>query len=520
MGVKVRSAFEWLADLQRARADATRGERSKVTIADVIERANALHCTDPSGKGSLEPTSPRSVEACLRLGVEPSELHFMPLDIFLARFRERDLADIAYNHHETVRQERLAALLEERKKMGEVIQQSGSRPTTKGGHKEGAEGGEMVEKEAKRLEVLKRRQERELNQLVHYELMRKALQDKAEAKLAAMEARAEEQRRARAKADAEWRQQQRERELKRAEEERQREKEVKALEAARYAQEQKEAHREAMEERARRRQAHQHEQERRAKAEEARAEAERVLSQQAAELERKKAEMVAREAEREQARQAQAEETFKRNGELRQRAEARIAAALEANAEALRQRRAAFGEKQALTEERALQKEEARQAQEAAKRRQDAESERARRAAYSGALRREADRIAAILAKQRTKDMKVEELHVVREHESACRKLKHRLDLGLKRDKVEAMQRRAAYERDQLLVRIQCDTEKAHELLAQRTALQEQRRAANMEASFQRQKLMQVMDMIKAKKKWDALASGNGHISIDSLIRV
>ena len=33
--------------------------------------------------------------------------------------------------------------------------------------------------------------------------------------------------------------------------------------------------------------------------------------------------------------------------------------------------------------------------------------------------------------------MKVEELHVVREHESACRKLKHRLELGLKRDKVQ-----------------------------------------------------------------------------------
>ena len=32
--------------------------------------------------------------------------------------------------------------------------------------------------------------------------------------------------------------------------------------------------------------------------------------------------------------------------------------------------------------------------------------------------------------------MKVEELGVVREHENACRKLKHRLELGLKRDKV------------------------------------------------------------------------------------
>ena len=67
---------------------------------------SALHCADPSGRGSLEPSSPRSVEACLRLGIEPSELHFMPLDIFLARFRERDLAEIAYSHHETVRQVR------------------------------------------------------------------------------------------------------------------------------------------------------------------------------------------------------------------------------------------------------------------------------------------------------------------------------------------------------------------------------------------------------------------------------
>ena len=38
---------------------------------------------------------------------------------------------------------------------------------------------------------------------------------------------------------------------------------------------------------------------------------------------------------------------------------------------------------------------------------------------------------------QKTKDMKVEELNVVREHKNACRKLKHRLELGLKRDKVQ-----------------------------------------------------------------------------------
>ena len=36
------------------------------------------------------------MEACLRLGIEPCELHFMPLAVFIARFREHDLAEIAY----------------------------------------------------------------------------------------------------------------------------------------------------------------------------------------------------------------------------------------------------------------------------------------------------------------------------------------------------------------------------------------------------------------------------------------
>ena len=40
----------------------------------------------------------------------------------------------------------------------------------------GVDSSDIVEKEAKRLEVVKRRQERELAQMVQYELMRKELQ--------------------------------------------------------------------------------------------------------------------------------------------------------------------------------------------------------------------------------------------------------------------------------------------------------------------------------------------------------
>ena len=61
--------------------------------------------------GSLEPTSPRSVEACLRLGVEPSELRHVPMEWFLhVEHGDHELADIAYKHCETIRTVRLAAV--------------------------------------------------------------------------------------------------------------------------------------------------------------------------------------------------------------------------------------------------------------------------------------------------------------------------------------------------------------------------------------------------------------------------
>ena len=61
---------------------------------------------DARGLGSLEPTSPRSVEACLRLGIEPGSLRYRPPDAFQATGQAGDLAELAYNFKEAVRQAR------------------------------------------------------------------------------------------------------------------------------------------------------------------------------------------------------------------------------------------------------------------------------------------------------------------------------------------------------------------------------------------------------------------------------
>ena len=51
------------------------------------------------------------------------------------------------------------------------------------------------------------------------------------------------------------------------------------------------------------------------------------------------------------------------------------------------------------------------------------------------------------------------------------------------------MKRRDLYQRMSLLEKISIGTEKARSLIEQRAQLQEQRRTANMDASFQRQRL-------------------------------
>lgn len=80
---------------------------------------------------------------------------------------------------------------------------------------------------------------------------------------------------------------------------------------------------------------------------------------------------------------------------------------------------------------------------------------------------------------------------------------------------VEAGKRRDMYQRNQLLHKIQDETEKARSLLDARAQLQQQRKMANMGASFQRQKLLQAMEKLQTSKDW----AKNGTVNMDSLLR-
>lgn len=59
------------------------------------------------------------------------------------------------------------------------------------------------------------------------------------------------------------------------------------------------------------------------------------------------------------------------------------------------------------------------------------------------------------------------------------------------------MQRRQLYQRDLLLQRIEEQTRRTFSMKASRADLQEQRRNANMKASFERQQLMQSIERLQ-----------------------
>lgn len=89
-----------------------------------------------------------------------------------------------YEHFETVRKERLQLLVEERKALIDEEEVRKGRVQNGGGLPGMGDSSDMIEKERKHLESMKRRQEKEMQQLIDYELKRKMQQERAQAKLA------------------------------------------------------------------------------------------------------------------------------------------------------------------------------------------------------------------------------------------------------------------------------------------------------------------------------------------------
>lgn len=503
--IQHRPATIWLTELQKAKVEGTMSNKPKITIGDLLERANAyvLDADPNAGEQQLIPTSPRSVDACCRLGIDPIELQYKPLHAFRKPGEDSELCQIRFEHHEELRRERLGALVEERKRLieeggGGSVRPAGRVGLPATGDKRRVKSA-MLEKEHARLEALKRRQEKDLQQMIQYEAQKKEMFDKQQKKIESMERRAAELQRQKMENDLMWATQQRERELQKKIEEEQLEIQAKLMAADRFKREEEQRRREAEEAIRRKREAFAKEMERRAKTEEARRETERILQQQAEEVRLRRIEMEKRDKERQQRLRAEMEEKMAISLAKRKKAQERISSALESNRNILQQRRDEFAMRERMNEERRKMLEEQRRIAEEKKREDEIRKEQERQAKYALALEREEMRKMDIRFKAEQKEKLLAEINMQRKKENDRRKVEHDLFNNLRLDKVDAMNKMQLYQRQQLLEKIMDENDKTRELLSARQELQDQRKQANMQASLHRYMLNSLMDQLKLK---------------------
>ncbi|KAJ1493697.1 hypothetical protein T484DRAFT_2696272 [Baffinella frigidus] len=127
-------------------------------------------------------TSPRSVEACLRQGIDAEELVFRYEDSFFEKAVTPDVQEIRWKHYETKRLEKLSMVREERQTlvtMGWKPMTPRSKTAASGSaarsdaHSEGGgdhQTSQAALKEQRAMESIKLRRQQELEQMVAYEL--------------------------------------------------------------------------------------------------------------------------------------------------------------------------------------------------------------------------------------------------------------------------------------------------------------------------------------------------------------
>lgn len=140
---------------------------------------------EENGGKYREINSPRSLEACLRSGLDPAELYPRAKKDFVDKTLTEEMVDIKYRTFEKKRIDKIFAVKEQRNSLiqyaerkrlagtnrnGESGAQTPVAITTKTPKELAAElSNTMLEQEEKRIEALRRRQEKELNKIIERE---------------------------------------------------------------------------------------------------------------------------------------------------------------------------------------------------------------------------------------------------------------------------------------------------------------------------------------------------------------
>mmetsp|Transcript_1921 Transcript_1921/g.3066 ORF Transcript_1921/g.3066 Transcript_1921/m.3066 type:complete len:537 (+) Transcript_1921:179-1789(+) len=462
-----------------------------------------------------EINSPRTLEACLRTGLDPAELYPKERKVFESQRLTDQMLDIKYSAFERKRQDKIAAVRHERNSILQYAERkwqqmaatspeaTGERPMSPGQLAERAKQAEMeasrtmIEQEEKRIEALRKRQEKEMNKIVEREQTLATLQLKIK--------RAEEEEIKKKKAHdkkvaeerlaAEKKKQARVLELKRLEEEEaEKKREIARKDAALADKLQKKR---LLMERQMKREAIQRDEERKQKVEESRKKTEALLKLQEDQAEANRLKML----EREERIMAQLEhkKELKREEVARQRAVAavRIAEAMEKFHSLHEAKKTEFARRQAEAAVRAKENEvlERERLKKQAEAREKRNKQRLNR--LIDAYKSRAEHRKSILDRRKMKDQVYGVVKAERDEQIALMKFTSDLKLRDKLDNVERVARVNEFKRLQTLKHIESMDSRYEEIQSHKADLLNKHAEEAKQSLVRKHEISDMMDKMR-----------------------
>ncbi|MCO5605775.1 hypothetical protein L7F22_059959 [Adiantum nelumboides] len=472
----------------------------------------------------LKLTSPRSIQACLHLGIDPQELAYRPVSAFQDKGLLHEFQVLKFEHNEKLRKDKIQKLQGERARIIQKQEEDRAAAATAAAnvsHSKYHCPKDFQEKEKMRLEVVRRRQQRELEQMAKFEAQRQQMATDNQARAEA-DRKAEEQKRLeKAKKDKEWQADLRKRELQKLKEEEALEKKSKQMAAERYLREQQQLAQEQQQlvrtitfashkvfvslhlhQSQLRRDAMRKEQERIAKQEEFRKQMEKIQEAQQEVLRKKQEEMELKDVERRRKYEEQNKERVRQHLEARKHAEARHATAVANFHELMRKREEDYHKRQEELKIKLKKQEEEHRIQEAERKKREELKEQQRLEVIREAQAERDRRVQDLLQKAEAADAVLQNFIMRRQLEHARKVVERQMEFEDMHNKAESMRRVKALHRYQILQRIEGETDRVHNLLESKQKQEDRRRAANVNLSIHRQSMLQQMEKLSISKKW------------------
>ncbi|KAJ0401481.1 hypothetical protein ATCC90586_010458 [Pythium insidiosum] len=494
-----------------------RGVRAQ-TIEEVFATISTVRSSGLNPPPEHIVLTPRSAEACLRCGVNPETLKIRDLESFYDSDITPAVQRMRHEAYSMRRHEQMKAVRAEKKRLvaeddahasgankspspPKSLAASPGKPSSNNSSPE-REGLSLIEIERRRLEKVKRRQERELEQMLEFEIKLSKIQEEAAEKLERERRLAEQRERERMRHAQELAEEKRQREIKKkaqqdAEEERRR-----ILAAEMAARDREMAEQKARQDRLRRIEARQREEERKQKAEEHRQQTEAILKQQQAEIQERLQQLELAERTRNEMLEEQRQERAVQMEERRHKVLHRIRKNLKQARKVELQRKREIRRKQEASERLRRKHEEEMERQRELTRQEQELADRKRRMALEEARREEERRKELLLQRQREIEANVQHVQMTQAQQLELKKEYRRIQQQLKLDKVERMKRIQEYKRLETLRKLQETEERTQALLNEKEELVQRRKQLAVHTKIQRDTIMRIMDNVKITKKW------------------